>query len=244
MLRRIFELVPATGSRWCVDFGAWDGKHLSNSWNLLANFNWHGVLIEADVQRHSDLRKTYRDNSRVVALNRKVSFEGSDSLDAILAGTSIPPDFDLLAIDIDGNDYHIWDSVSHFEPKVVLIEFNPSIPNELAFVQDRDLSVNQGSSLLAMVLLGKRKGYELISTTSHNAFFVRKDYYPLFDIANNDIHLMHSPGPYESWIFQLYDSTLVFAGYSKLLWRGNEPITADAIKLAIDQRSASRSDHT
>ncbi|MCK6370569.1 MAG: FkbM family methyltransferase [Gammaproteobacteria bacterium] len=231
ILREIFGRLPGErAQRWCVDFGAWDGRHLSNSWNLIANHGWNAVLIEAAAERFAELQATHAGNDRVTALNRLVHFEGPDLLDDILQGTRVPQDPDLLAIDIDGNDYHVWESLRRYEPKIVLIEINPSFPNELAFVQARDMGVYQGSSLLAMVLLGKAKGYELISTTSHNAFFARRDLYPLFDITDNDIHLMHSPGPYQTWIYQLYDGTVQIAGCQQMLWDEGRPMTLADIR--------------
>jgi hypothetical protein len=32
---------------WCVEFGAWDGKHLSNTYNLIHNKGYSAVLIES-----------------------------------------------------------------------------------------------------------------------------------------------------------------------------------------------------
>lgn len=220
VIEKIFELVPATGERWCVEFGAWDGKHFSNTWNLIANRGWNGVLIEASEQRFTELVNTYRDNPRAICVNKLIRFEGEDSLDDALAATPIPKNFDLLSIDVDGNDYHIWESVVKFEPKAVVIEINPTIPNDVAFVQEKNMTVNQGNSLLAMVLLGRKKGYELVGTTTFNAFFVKKEFYPAFRIANNDIFLMYNPGPFETKFFQLYDGTLVLNGCQSLVWHG------------------------
>ena len=47
---------------WCCEFGAWDGKLFSNTWNLLNNKHWHGVLIEGDKRKHPELVKTYLNN--------------------------------------------------------------------------------------------------------------------------------------------------------------------------------------
>lgn len=231
ILEKTFEILAASGPRWCVEIGAWDGKHFSNTWNLLTNPNWHGVLIEADSSRFRELQETYRENSRVVTVNCMVQFEGPDTLDELLKKTPVPREFDLLNIDVDGNDFHIWESFIEYHPRLVLIEFNPTIPNELAFVQERDANVNQGNSLLAMVILGKQKGYELVATTSHNAFFVQKEFFPLFNISDNDIFAMHSPGPYESLLFQLYDGTLVLGGCDKLLWHGDIPMNQEAMQV-------------
>src|SRR6202044_3183268 len=117
------------------------------------------VLIERDNARFAALRRTHAGRDGVIALNRMVGWEGRDRLDEILATTAIPPDFDVLCIDIDGNDYHVWAALDRYRPKVVVIEYNPTIPNEIAFVQAPDPAVAQGASLAAVAELGERKGY-------------------------------------------------------------------------------------
>jgi hypothetical protein len=102
----IEAILSALGERdkWCVEFGAWNGQHLSNTWNLIHNSGYRAVLIEGDSSRYQDLCSTYNGNSRVVAVNAFVGFDPHNGLDSILADTSIPRDFDFCAIDIDGND--------------------------------------------------------------------------------------------------------------------------------------------
>lgn len=109
LIARIFSMM-GTANTWCVEFGAWDGKHFSNSWNLLANKTWHGVLIEGDAARCEQMKETHPDRQRVHAVNRFVGLDGPARLDAILVETPAPLDFDLLSIDVDGLDWHIWDS--------------------------------------------------------------------------------------------------------------------------------------
>jgi len=94
------------------------------------------VLLEADPDRFQELHQRYVENPSVTCLNEMVAFEGEKSIDSLLKHhTSIPQDFDLLSIDIDGNDYHIWDGIKEFVPLVVVIEFNPSIGNNIVFIQ-------------------------------------------------------------------------------------------------------------
>jgi hypothetical protein len=112
----------------------------------------------------------------------------------------------------------------------VVIEFNPTIPNDVYFVQDADPEVHHGSSLLAMIELGKRKGYELVATTPLNALFVLADLFDVFEIADNDIDAMHSPSEFEIRIFQLYDGTLMLTGCRRLLW-AQENIEQEAIQV-------------
>ena len=143
---------------WFVEFGAWDGVHLSNTRHLIENGGWNAVLIEASTQKFAELEENSRAFPGVTCLRRFVTFDPPDNLDGILAGTAIPADFELLSIDMDGNDFHIWGSLRSYRPKIVLIEINPTMPNHVDFVQARDMSVQHRSSLAATVRLGRHKG--------------------------------------------------------------------------------------
>lgn len=217
ILERIFELIP-DGNRWCCEFGAWDGMKYSNTYQLLANKGWSGVLIEADSEKFAELPKTFEGNEKITYLNKYVQFSGEDTLDELLEQTEIPVDFDLLSIDIDGNDYHVWNSIKNYRPKVVIIEYNQSIPNHIEFIQQPDSSKNHGNSLLSIVKLGKTKGYELVAVTELNAILVVSEYFGLFDIKDNSVEKLRPHSPYVTDIFQLYDGTIVLSGYKKMIW--------------------------
>jgi len=137
---------------------------------------------------------------------------------------------DLISIDIDGRDWHVWRSLTGFRPRVVVVEFNPSIPNDVLFVQDENFSFNHGCSLRALVALAKEKRYELVATTDWNAFFVEESEFPKFQIDYNSIDAMHDGSAYQTKFFQLYDGTLVIAGCTKLLWKG-WPISLEDIQV-------------
>lgn len=201
----------------CVDVGAWDGKVNSNTYNLIVNCGWRGVMIEADASRFDALRQTYATRNDVLKLHRMVGLASPDTLDEILAATSLPHDFEFLNLDIDGNDYHVFAAMQKFQPKVVLIEFNPSIPNDFRFVQAADLRCQQGSSLLALVELAKKKGYELAATTLCNAIFVRRELMPAG--VDNSLAVMHPNTDLQTHIIQLHDGTLMLAGYADFIWR-------------------------
>jgi len=223
ILERIFELIPGS-DRWCCEFGAWDGKKYSNTYQLLAGKDWSGVLIEADSRKFADLPATFGPTSKITYINKYVQFSGRDTLDELLTGTAIPIDFDLLSIDIDGNDYHVWAAVNKYRPKVVIIEFNQSMPNHVEFVQDPDPGKNHGNSLLSITKLGKTKGYELIAVTELNAILVRSEYFSLFGLQENSVDKMRPHAPHVTNIFQLYDGTIVLSGYKRMIWH-NVPIS-------------------
>ena len=228
VIAKIFDTMKPVHS-YCVEFGAWNGVHLSNTWTLINVMGWSGLLIEGNETKFLELAGTYAGNDQVRTLNRYVG-SGEDSLDTILADAGTPRDLDLLSIDVDGNDWHIWESLAEFQPRLVVIEFNPSIPNDVYFVQDFDPDVNHGASLAALINLGKQKGYELIAALNYNAFFVSKQDYSLFDIPDNDIDAMHDCTNYETKIFQGYDGTLFLAGCDELLWKGI-PISQEDIQV-------------
>jgi hypothetical protein len=206
--------------KWCVEFGAWDGQHFSNTCNLIDNAGYSAVLIEGNRERFQDLLKRHGKNPKVFALNRLVGFNQNDGLDSLLANVPIPKDFDLLSIDIDGNDYHVWSALSAYIPKVVCIEFNPTIPTELDFIQRADPTVTQGASLLALTRLANQKGYELVAVTAWNAIFVRSEYFQLFQIANNQPAALREDVSTVTHIFCGYDGKIFLSGHGFLPWHG------------------------
>ena len=233
VIEKIFEVIDEENG-WCVELGALNGVHGSNVWHLIKECGWSSVLIEADQTYFEKLEREYAGLDRAYCVNAFVSFEGENSLDNIFARTPLPRTFDLLSLDIDGNDHHLWESLTDYHPRVMLVEFNPTIPNEVAFIQPRDMKVFQGSSLRAFVELGKRKGYELVAANESNAFFVLKELFPKFGIADNSIDALHTDHQYETKLFQLYDGTLRIAGYDRLLWH-NLPLDVEKLQVLSPQ---------
>ncbi len=219
IIAKILEVIGVPRG-WCVEFGAWDGRHLSNTYNLIANKGYWAVMIEGSATRFRDLEATFKDNPRVVPLHAFVGFTEADGLDTILARTPIPEDFDVLSIDIDGNDYHVWNAVTRYRPRVVVIEYNPTIPTAVDFVQPPDLSINQGASITALCRLAAQKGYELVSTTIHNCLFVRREFFAAFGIADNSVASLRADESMVSYIFNGFDGTVFIRGYGALGWHG------------------------
>lgn len=217
ILRTILErLEPRTG--WCVEFGAWDGLHYSNTANLIRTQGYSAVMIEASVERYRDLVSTYRDLPRVHPVRAFVGYGLDDNLDAILRKTPVPTDFDLLSIDIDGNDYHVWSAITEYSPRCVVIEYNPTIPTGIHFIQERNPAVMHGSSVDALAALGERKGYALVAVTRFNAIFVRREFFPAFEIADNSVRTLRTDESLVTHVFCGYDGTVFVRGYGKLPW--------------------------
>jgi hypothetical protein len=217
------DLLPERNG-WCIEFGAWDGRYASNTYNLVTSRGYRGVFIEPDPTRFRELQKIHGAAQNIL-INAFVGFDENDSLDTLLQEhASIPRDPDVLSIDIDGNDYHAWAAIRSFRPKIVIVEYNPTIANAVHFIQEKRSDTNHGNSAAALVDLARAKGYELISTTSYNALFVDAKYFPLFDIADNSLAVMRDDSSVPH-IFVGYDGKIFLSergvvGSITLPWHG------------------------
>jgi len=218
IIEKVLEVIKEN-DKWCVEFGSWDGKQCSNTYDLIKNKGYSAILIEGDCSRFKDLCRTYQGNEKVIPINTYVGFDKKNNLDSIIKNSQIPFNFDLLSIDIDGNDYHVWQAIKKYRPKIVVIEFNPTIPSSVEFVQPRDMSVTQGSSLLSIVNLGKTKNYELVAVTRNNAIFVDLKYYHPFGIKDNSPQALRKDESMITHIFCGYDGTVFIRGYGKSPWQ-------------------------
>ncbi len=171
VLLRIFDRIGIR-HRHFVEFGAWDGLHLSNTANLRLNHDWIGLLMEGSDRADG-----------VVVKRERVDAENIESL---LADHDVPEDFDLLSIDIDGNDYWVWKAIASYSPRVVIVEYNifflretaKTIAYDVDYEWDKDhFGLYHGASLAAFEKLARSKGYALVHTEadSPNAIFVRRD---------------------------------------------------------------------
>jgi hypothetical protein len=190
------------------EFGAWDGIFLSNVCHLIKNKGFKGLLIEADKDRFLTLNKNYP-NKEIIKVNRLVNFEGKNSLDSILKEYNAPVNFDLLSIDIDGNDIHIIDSLANFFPKVICVEFNPAIPNQVEYVQPIDMNLKHGSSAKAICNYASKKGYELIAVTDSNLILIQKKLHKYLSNRKYTLDELYPKGKDAIIIFPAFDGTIL-----------------------------------
>lgn len=168
---------------WFCEFGAWDGKYLSNTYFLISK-GWRGVYIEGDKDKFENpVRNVKNFKEKVYPVSAYIRASGKNSLDNVLAKTPLPVDFDILSIDIDGDDYFVWKNLNKYKPKIVIIEVNSGY---LPSVKITSAKSNKGTSFSSMVLLGKKKGYLPVYHTG-NIFFVRKDYVNNLGVTENEL---------------------------------------------------------
>jgi hypothetical protein len=164
-------------SRWAVEFGAWDGQHLSNTFSLVESKEYSSVYIEGDPEKFNDLVSTAELFPKIFPIEAIISSKPGEtnSLDSLLARTEIPDDFDVLSIDIDSFDLDIWESLSNYRPKIVVIEINSGI---MPGVLSRHNQLYDGNSFSSTLQVALRKKYFLVCHTG-NCIFVREDILPV-----------------------------------------------------------------
>jgi hypothetical protein len=175
--------------RWCVEFGAWDGRHLSNTFLLVEKYGWNAVYIEGDPEKYRDLLETVEKQPTIVPVQAMVGrYKWHNSaLDKLLRSTSLPQDYDFLSVDIDSYDLDVWESHTEYRPKIVCIEINSTIaPGRM----HRHNSARAGNSFSSTVAVGKKKGYTPVCHTGNiifvdNALVGRLDL-PAHDVQNVD----------------------------------------------------------
>jgi hypothetical protein len=166
---------------WVCEFGAWDGKHLSNTFNLVEKKNFQAVYIEGNNNRYLDLLKTCNLYSKIIPINKFVDHNNSEnSLDNLLKSTNIPLDFDILSVDIDSYDYQVWDSLKNYKPKIVIIEINSSIEPDNE-VHIHESCKYQGTGFRPTFNLGIKKGYKFVLHTG-NMIFIREELFNKLNI--------------------------------------------------------------
>jgi hypothetical protein len=119
VLAEIFRRI-GSGGRYFVEFGIESGRE-GNSVYLADVDGWSGLFIEADPQMFDELQGKYRATDRVRTARSLVT---PDNIERLLTEAGVPEEPDLLSIDIDGQDYWIWEAICAFRPRVVVIEYN------------------------------------------------------------------------------------------------------------------------
>ena len=150
----------------CIEFGAWDGKYLSNTFHLVETYGWNAYYIEGDAKRFKDLFLTSNLYPNITPINSWISPNGTsdNSLNRILKKHNCPINVEVLSIDVDSCDLDIWESLTEFDPLIVVIEVNSSIPPGILLRQGKNFD---GNSFSAVLQVASSKGYKLVAHTGN-----------------------------------------------------------------------------
>jgi hypothetical protein len=156
----------------------------ANTRFLLMNRNWTGFVIDGSEKNISTIKNSelYWKHELTAACN----FITKENINDIIKEHGFEQKIDLLHIDIDGNDYHIWEAIQCISPTLVIMEYNSifgsdkpwTIPYQPDFTRDKAhySYLYCGASLRSLCLLAEEKGYYFIgsNSTGNNAYFVKK----------------------------------------------------------------------
>lgn len=212
IIEKIFKEIGTT-TKECVELGGYDLKLNSNTFNLWHNCGWSSLIIEADSFAFKNITNDF---DRLQAgesdkkfscsfINKRVSYSGENSLDSIIISAGFGSAPDLISIDVDSIDYFLFDSLKLVKPRVVLVEFNPTIPPHISLVGLKSGN-NLGCGVLDLLKLGNSKGYDLVAVTQCNAIFVLADMSFRFDNVNCLSTLFK--GDYLQYVMSDYDGTI------------------------------------
>jgi hypothetical protein len=170
-----------------VDIGAGDGVWASNCSNLALNFGFHGLFIDSNESRVSKGREFYRNHpdTRSYPPKFRHTMVKRNNINQLIREEGFEGEIDVLSIDIDGNDYWIWEAIECVSPRIVVIETKVEfgmnsivVPYDENFVWHPGLHPHYlGASPMAMTKLAKKLGYRTVGANrfGFNVFYLRND---------------------------------------------------------------------
>ena len=179
IIEEIFNRINTTNKIF-VEFGVQNG--LESNCHYLLHKDWRGLWIDGSKDYVNEIISRFYPAISNKQLAVKCAFITKDNINQLI-GEVIQGEIDLLSIDIDGNDYHVWQAINVIKPRVVVIEYNAKFPPNhewiMAYNEKHlwDGSDCHGASLKSLELLGRKLGYQLVGTNLNgvNAFFVRQE---------------------------------------------------------------------
>ena len=177
LLLEVFRQVGVTNRRF-VEIGC--GVNGGNSGFLAQECGWSGLMIDARQGAVDKVAIRYASEDVVMGCHTM----SRENINTVLEEAGFTGELDLFSIDVDGNDFWLWDALRVCRPRVVIIEYNyllgptsaTTIPYDPAFfIKAAPTRAYRGASLEALVRLGCRKGYRLITSERINAVFLRDD---------------------------------------------------------------------
>ena len=180
VLAEIFRRIGTTNQSF-VEFGC--GNGIENNTLYLLHRDWSGLWLDGDEGLIRSINSSHRHFTDSGKLHVREAMVTAENIESLLTDSGVASELDLLSIDIDGNDYWVWQAIERHSPRVVVVEYNALWPADAHWVQAYephrpwDGTSHHGAALASLVALGDKKGYRLVhcDLSGSNAFFVRAD---------------------------------------------------------------------
>lgn len=171
-----------------VEFGVEDGTEC-NAANLAIHFGFRGLLMDGDDKNVARGRSFYASLLRTEAsrVDFRKAWITKENINDLIRDAGIQGEIDLFSLDLDGNDYWVWEALTVIQPRIVVAEYNAAFGPTAAVSIPYDAAFNRwehhpsgyyfGASLTALTRLAETRGYVLIGCESsgNNAFYVRQE---------------------------------------------------------------------
>lgn len=227
VIEKIFDIIGTT-NKYFVEFGSSGNDSGLGNTAYLRRHGFDGLLMDG-------YERPYNNTINDKKYDVKIEFISSSNINDLFKKYNVPEEFDFLSIDIDGQDFHVWNKLEKYRPRVVSIEMNYHIePGKDKVMQLDDEWTWKGdalcgSSITALKKLGNKKGYVLVATCMSDAIFVRNDLIMdkdnknfLFKNINNEYELvrLNTDIYYENLKFKLplnYFDASIFSSSEEFL---------------------------
>jgi hypothetical protein len=167
-----------------IDIGSANGIN-SNCANLALNMGWHGLFIDGNSASIAQGRQYYEKHPDTMLFPPVFvdAFITRENINDLISNAGFSGPIGVLSIDIDGNDYWVWEVLNIVDPAVVIIETNIEFGMRDIVVPYDEKHVYPGkhpdyfsASPVAMVKLAHRKDYRLVGANRYgfNLIFVKK----------------------------------------------------------------------
>jgi len=186
--------------------------------NLVLNHGYSGYLFDGDKSNVETATHFFRSKKDCLLSEPRIkqAWITRDNINDLLRDIGATGEVDLLSLDMDGNDYYIWEAIAEINPRLCVFETQDIIPG------DRSLTIPyqpdfycwdkpgarkdfRSVSLLAMKKLSEAKGYRMIGAHRHgfNVFFLRNDlgqeHFPAVSIESIHANPWTQYGQRERW---------------------------------------------
>lgn len=220
IIEEIFNRIGTTDKTF-VEFGVENGLECNS--HYLLHKGWRGLWLEGNEKAIAEIYSRFYPAIKTGQLKCRNAFITKDNINELIAEGGIVGEIDLLSVDIDGNDYYVWQAINVVKPRVVIVEYNAKFPPNHAWKQaynakhQWDGSDWMGASLKALELLGRELGYQLVGTdlSGVNAFFVRQDLATDHFIEPATSEALYNPARY-------YSTLRYISGHQPKFYLGNQ----------------------
>ena len=212
----LFDQAGVTNRRF-VEIGS--GLSGGNSACLVQELGWTGLMVDGDEGHMTQVRRRFNGVTAVAAWITR------ENINQLVTDAGFAGEMDFLSIDLDGNDYWVWEALTACSPRVVVIEYNSAFGPDRAVTIPYDAEFDRhdyrfcyyGASLAALTKLSKRKGYRLVTTEPYgvNAYFLRDDVEPSIPACTPEVafRLLRR---YDVWMKRKQEDVYSYVAKAKL----------------------------